>query len=70
MAVNALFYTWAPNGTFSPNTDETVKDTLAGSCDWLNQYTLSGKYKPMNAFFSGSIKSDPLVCKLSMHDLL
>lgn len=65
MAVNALFYTWAPNGTFTPDTNDTVKAMLSGSCDWLNRYTLSGKYKPMNAFFSGSVKDHYYVSTLS-----
>ena len=58
MATNTLFYTWTVNKSFIANTPNNVKDIITRSCGWLNDNVLSGKYKPMNVFFSGSIKGN------------
>ncbi|GFR98165.1 hypothetical protein ElyMa_002763500 [Elysia marginata] len=67
MAANALLYTWT---IFDPNTGKAhyrpeiplkVQFLITGTINWLSEYTLSGKYKPWNAFFSGSMKGNTCV---------
>ncbi|KAL5016712.1 hypothetical protein ScPMuIL_006301 [Solemya velum] len=62
MAVNALITMWT---VFDDSTQKLVwdeftppqvKDTVMKSVNWLNDNVLSGRYKPWNAMFSGSIK--------------
>ncbi|KAL5005812.1 hypothetical protein ScPMuIL_016970 [Solemya velum] len=62
MAVNALITMWT---VFDDSTrklvwDEftplLVKDTVMKSVNWLNANVFSGRYRPWNAMFSGSIK--------------
>ena len=57
MAVNILLYTWMTNDTLLPDTPATVKGIVDKASQWLIKNTLSGKYKPWNAIFSGSIKN-------------
>ena len=38
------------------DTPENVKAVINGTINWLTEYTLSGTFKPWNAFFSGSVK--------------
>ncbi|XP_076465682.1 uncharacterized protein LOC143297295 [Babylonia areolata] len=70
MAVNALLTTWTLTNTTSktvtwrPGTPQEVKDTTSKAVKWLNTHILGLKYKPWNAFFSGSFKgttTSPLV---------
>ena len=56
MAVNALLYTWTEQGKLLDETPASVRDTATRASKWLLEYSLSDKYKPFNAFFSGSIK--------------
>ncbi|KAK3776415.1 hypothetical protein RRG08_023768 [Elysia crispata] len=67
MGANALLYTWT---IFDPSTgkchyrEETpqkVKTLINGIINWLSEYTLSGHFKPWNAFFSGSMKGNSCV---------
>ena len=58
MAVNALLYTWTERGSLVADTPAMVTDTATRACKWLLENSLSGKYKPYNAFFSGSIKTE------------
>ena len=57
MAVNALLYTWTERGRLVADTPAMVTDTVTRACKWLLENSLSGKYKPYNAFFSGSVKA-------------
>ena len=57
MAVNALLYTWMKGDTLLVDTPAAVKETVDKASQWLVENTLSGKYKPWNAVFSGSVKS-------------
>ncbi|RUS78409.1 hypothetical protein EGW08_013823, partial [Elysia chlorotica] len=75
MGANALLYTWTiyddhtgkmlalrnqrlPLFLFS-DTPAEVQSLITGTINWLSEYTLSGQYKPWNAFFSGSVKGFP-----------
>lgn len=44
---------WFLLSTGSPT---NVKDLVSAAASWLNEMVLSGKFKPWNAFFSGSGK--------------
>ena len=61
MAVNTLLYTWRDGTDLSAETPLTVSTTIQQLCGWLEKNTLSGEYKPYNAFFSGSVKNTYLV---------
>ena len=56
MAVNALLYSWTERGKLLAETPASMRDTATRASKWLLEYSLSDKYKPFNAFFSGSIK--------------
>ena len=56
MAVNILCYTWSVGGHLIDTTPQDVRDTIHGAAEWLLEYTLSGRYRPYNVFFSGSVK--------------
>ncbi|KAL8575183.1 hypothetical protein ACOMHN_042493 [Nucella lapillus] len=64
MAINALLTTWTLTNTTSTTTTVTwrtgtpdeVKTTTSKAVKWLNTHILGLKYKPYNAFFSGSVK--------------
>lgn len=67
MAANALLYSWT---IYDPSTEKChfrnetppkVQTLISGIINWLTEYTLSGKYKPWNAFFSGSMKGPSCV---------
>ncbi|XP_078678548.1 uncharacterized protein LOC144914514 [Branchiostoma floridae x Branchiostoma belcheri] len=61
-AVNTLLATWTVfNGTskrlsWINETPADVKTLVSEGVSWLEKNTLSGRYKPYNAFFSGSTK--------------
>jgi len=65
MAANTLFYSWREGIDLSLTTPPAVITTLQQLCDWLAINTLSGKYKPHNVFFSGSVKSSYEVSHIS-----
>ncbi|KAL5014190.1 hypothetical protein ScPMuIL_008460 [Solemya velum] len=62
MAVNTLISTWTGFNTSSntlyweTGSPTNVKDLVSAAASWLNEMVLSGKFKPWNAFFSGSGK--------------
>lgn len=56
MAVNVLLYTWMEGDALLAETPAAVKETVNKAALWLVNNTLSGKYKPWNAVFSGSVK--------------
>ena len=56
MAVNALLYTWMEGDTLLAETPAAVVETVDKAARWLIENTLSGKYKPWNVVFSGSVK--------------
>ena len=58
MAVNALLYTWREGIGLSPDTPQAVITTVQKLCNWLGLHTLSGEYKPHNAFFCVSPKTN------------
>ena len=58
MAVNALLYTWTEKGKLLPDVPDNVTKLVIGASEWLTQNTLSGQYKPFNAVFSGSVKTE------------
>ena len=62
MAINTLFYSWSEKNQLMPETPIDVQQIIIQASEWLVDYVLSGKYKPKNAFFSGSVKSTT-VCK-------
>eukprot|EP01116_Phalansterium_solitarium_P003926 TRINITY_DN14774_c0_g1_i1.p1 TRINITY_DN14774_c0_g1~~TRINITY_DN14774_c0_g1_i1.p1 ORF type:complete len:644 (+),score=221.97 TRINITY_DN14774_c0_g1_i1:909-2840(+) len=70
VAVNAFISTWAqPTGqadcpiTWSPDTPDTVHKLVASATEFLNNQTLDGSMQllPMNAFFSGSVKTNTTI---------
>ncbi|GFN84641.1 hypothetical protein PoB_001114700 [Plakobranchus ocellatus] len=62
MAVNALVYTWTEfnqttkKSSWKADIPEPVRWVVEGSVQWLYKNAVSGRYKPWNAFFSGSMK--------------
>lgn len=46
-------------------TPTNIKNLVKAAIDWLNYYVLSGKFKPWNAFFSGSGKGSDVSSNLS-----
>ena len=56
MAVNILLYTWMEGDTLLAETPAAVVETVNKAAQWLIGDTLSGKYKPWNVVFSGSVK--------------
>ena len=60
MAVNVLLYTWMKGDTLLPETPAAVRETVDKAAQWLIKNSLSGKYKPWNAVFSGSVKGLPV----------
>ncbi|XP_048751558.2 uncharacterized protein LOC125663303 [Ostrea edulis] len=62
MAINALITTWTffneKSGQlhWNPDTPSDVKVVVSASVSYLNEYVLSGQFKPWNTFFSGSVK--------------
>ena len=67
MAANTLLYTWREGTQLSPFTPPAVTTTIQQLCDWLAAHTLSGKYKPHNVFFSGSVKSNDIVSPCNVY---
>ena len=57
MAVNVLLYTWMEGDTLLAETPAAVVETVDKAAQWLIGNTLSGKYKPWNVVFSGSVKA-------------
>ena len=57
MAVNALLYTWTERGKLLPSTPSEVVEVVRAAADWLKENSLTGKFRPLNAVFSGSVKS-------------
>ena len=57
MAVNTLLYTWMDGDKFLPTTPSSVLKTVMNGTEWLVRNALSGKYKPLNVLFSGSVKT-------------
>jgi hypothetical protein len=62
-AINILIATWTfqrADGSrqlsWKADTPANVKDLVDTSVNWLKEYVLGSKYKPFNAFFSGSVK--------------
>ncbi|CAH1265998.1 Hypp3286 [Branchiostoma lanceolatum] len=61
-AVNTLLATWTTFNTTSKKlvwineTRADVKTLVSEAVSWLEKYTLSGRFKTYNAFFSGSTK--------------
>lgn len=41
---------------FVPDTPLKVFETVRQGANWLDKYSASGRYKPWNSFFSGSVK--------------
>lgn len=68
MAVNVLLYTWMEGDTLLAETPAAVKETVGNASQWLLLNTLSGKYKPWNAVFSGSVKGVNVSLKLSIDE--
>ena len=62
MAVNALFYTWTSRGQLLTDMPDNVKEIIDKACQWLTKYAVSFSFRPLNAFFSGSMKG-PMVRK-------
>ena len=69
-AVNILIATWTFQDLntkslhWKTETPGSVKSLVKSCVDWLMEYALGKKYKPLNAFFSGSVKglqSNPYV---------
>ena len=60
VAVNVLLYTWMKGDTLLPETPVAVRETVDKAAQWLIKNSLSGKYKPWNAVFSGSVKGMPV----------
>ena len=56
MAVNVLLYTWMEGDALLAETPAAVMETVDKATKWLVENTLSGKYKPWNVVFSGSVK--------------
>ena len=62
-AINILIATWTyQNSTnkklmWKSNVSENVKDLLKSAVNWLQLNALNSKLKPLNAFFSGSVKN-------------
>ena len=69
MAVNTLFYSWSEKNRLMPDTPIDVQEIIIEASEWLVAHTLSRKYKPRNAFFSGSVKSMTVWKKFSNHFL-
>ena len=61
LALNTLYYSWTYDYQIVPGIPMNVKQIMVKSAEWLIDHTLSGDYKPMNAFFSGTVKYS-LVC--------
>lgn len=57
MAVNTLLYTWMDGDKLLPSAPSPVLKTVMNASEWLVRNTLSGKYKPFNVLFSGSVKT-------------
>ena len=62
MAINALVNTWTifDNVTkrlvWETGTPDKVKVSVGKAAEFVNKYILGRKYRPWNAFFSGSVK--------------
>ena len=56
MAVNVLLYTWMEGDILLAETPAAVIEIVDKAAKWLIENTLSGKYKPWNVVFSGSVK--------------
>lgn len=60
-AINILISTWTYQGfnhslQWHENTPPYAKQLLTTSVNWLKEHILDSRYKPFNAFFSGSFK--------------
>ncbi|KAJ8320068.1 hypothetical protein KUTeg_001655 [Tegillarca granosa] len=62
MAVNTLLTTWTVRDDgrkrliWEHDTPLKVFETVRQGANWLDKYSASGRYKPWNSFFSGSVK--------------